>query len=294
MVELVALQSLKNVSSTLKSMYQLRLNKIHKFKPKVEIYNEVGPFILKTVNNVSELREALKLRYQVFHREMRDIEIENGVDVDEFDLLCDHLIIIDKKSNKIVGTYRMNCTLFTDNFYSAKEFHLHRLMKQPGIKIELGRACIHKDHRRGVVISLLWRGIADYMIASGAQFLFGCASVKTQDPREAALMYKYFQEDNRFMADYFAPTTTEFTMPDLNQWIHFFKNPLTEAQKKEAEALIPPLFRAYLKVGCYLGGPPAWDEEFKCIDFLTILHKEDLNRALWKKYKLDSGSSIDS
>ena len=208
--------------------------------------------------------------------------------------MCDHLIIQDKKTGRIIGTYRMNCSTYSENFYSAQEFNLNRILNQPGVKIELGRACIHRDYRKGSVISLLWRGIADYMSATQAQLLFGCASIKTQSPREAALLYRYFFEDKRFAPEYFAPPTLAYTLPQLDLWIQNVKGPLTEAERTEAEALIPPLCRAYLKIGAFLGGEPAWDEEFKCIDFLTILHKEDLNRSLWKKYKLDSESPLES
>jgi putative hemolysin len=282
---------IQRVSSAVQEYYQLRSNKIHKFRPKFEIHHEVGPFLLKTVTTVDELKEALTLRYQVFHCEMIGKTKLTGIDVDSYDFLCDHLIIKEKKSNKIIGTYRMNCSLYSEDFYSAQEFHLQRIIDQPGVKIELGRACIHKDYRKGSVISLLWRGIADYMSATRAQLLFGCASIKVQTPREAALLYRYFFEEKRFTPEYFAPPTAAYTMPLLDLWIQNFKGPLTESERTEVETLIPPLCRAYLKIGAYLGGEPAWDKEFKCIDFLTILHKEDLNRSLWKKYKLDSGSA---
>lgn len=289
-----SLKGLKRVSSGIKSLYKLRLNKIHKFKPKIEIYHEVGPFVLKTITNPKELKAALQLRYQVFHREMLEKKSERGIDVDEFDFQCDHLIIQEKKSGRIVGTYRFNSSAYTEKFYSANEFNLDRLLKHDGVKIELGRACIHKDFRRGAVIALLWKGIADYMIASKAQFLFGCGSIKTTDPREAALLHKYFIEQNRIVPEYLAPPTMAFKMPGLELWIQKFKNPLTDAEREEAENLVPPLLRTYLKIGCYIGGEPAWDEEFKCIDFLTILDKEDLNKSLWKKYKLDSDSPTNS
>lgn len=284
----LAISSLNRVSSTIQSLYQLRMNRIHKFRPKVEIQTELGPFLIKTITNMTELKEALALRYQVFHREMIGKKRTHGVDVDEFDAICDHLIIVEKRSQKIVGTYRMNCSLFSNNFYSGKEFNLKRIMDKPEIKIELGRACIHKDYRKGFVISLLWRGIAEYMSASGAQLLFGCASVKTQNPREAALLHRYFFEEKRLSPEFFAPPTLAFTMPHLDLWIQNFKSPLTGEQREEAEKLIPPLFRAYLKIGAFVGGEPAWDSEFKCIDFLTILRREDLNKILWKKYKLNS------
>lgn len=292
MLNTLAFSSLDRVSTTLQSIYQLRLNKIHKFRPKVEIQAEVGPFLLKTVTTVEELKAALKLRYQVFHREMIGKGKPHGIDVDEYDFFCDHLIIVEKRTAQIVGTYRLNCSSFSDNnFYSAREFNLNRILEQPGVKLELGRACIHKDYRRGLVISLLWRGIADYMAATNAQILFGCASIKTQNPREAALLYRYFFEEKRFTPEYFAPPTLSYTMPNLDLWIKNFKSPLTETEREEVKALIPPLCRAYLKIGAYLGGEPAWDDEFKCIDFLTILHREDLNRTLWKRYKLDSEES---
>jgi putative hemolysin len=291
MLNSLAFTSLDRVSTTLQSLYQLRSNKIHKFKPKVEIHAEVGPFLLKTVTTVDELKQALKLRYQVFHREMIGRERVAGVDVDAYDFNCDHLIIIEKRTNQVVGTYRLNCSLFSNDFYSAQEFNLNRILEQPGVKLELGRACIHKDYRRGIVISLLWKGIGDYMAATNAQILFGCASIKTTNPRQAAMLYKHFYEENRFTPELFAPPTKAFTMPNLDLWIKHFKSPLTDAENAEVNELIPPLCRTYLKIGAFVGGEPAWDAEFKCIDFLTILHREDLNRTLWKRFNLDSERS---
>ncbi|WP_373998774.1 GNAT family N-acetyltransferase [Bdellovibrio bacteriovorus] len=287
MINSLAYTSLERVSLNLQSFYQLRLNRIHKFKPKVEIRSEVGPFEIKTVTNVDELKEALALRYEVFHREMLGKKALHGVDVDEFDFDCDHLIIKEKRSDKIVGTYRLNCSLFTQNFYSSKEFMMGNIMQQPGVKLELGRACIHKDHRRGILISLLWKGIAEYMAATEAKLLFGCATVKTDDPRDAALLTRYFEEEGRVFANFRTRPTLAFTMPMLSYFLDEVRGPLTETQRAQAEELLPPLCRAYLKIGASLGGEPAWDREFQCIDFLTILQREDLNRTLWKKFKLD-------
>ncbi|RYZ83635.1 MAG: GNAT family N-acetyltransferase [Proteobacteria bacterium] len=291
MLNTLVLGSLDRFSTTLSSMYQMRMNRINKFRPKIEVHTEVGPYLLKTASNGTELKEALELRYQVFHREMIGKSKTTGIDVDSYDFLCDHLIIIDKKSGRIVGTYRLNSSELPKDFYSAREFDLDNIMKQPGKKLELGRACIHKDFRKGIVISLLWRGIAEYMSQSGAQLLFGCASIKTENPRQAALLYKYFQNNNRIIPDYAAAPTSPYVMPKLDLWIQNLQNPLSESELAEVEELLPPLCRAYLKIGAFIGGEPAWDAEFKCIDFLTILHREDLNRTLWKKYKLDSVAS---
>ena len=266
--------------------YKLRQNKIHKFHPKIEIFSDKGPFVLKTVSTADELIEALRLRYEVFHKEMIGRVKPRGIDVDEFDFVCDHLVIIDKKTDKVVGTYRMNCSLFSQHFYSAQEFNLRLILERPGVKLELGRACIHKDYRRGHIIALLWRGIAEYMSATQADVLFGCASVKTESPRQAALLYQHFANDGRFQEDSLCPPTLKYTMPSLDLWIHNLNRPFNADEQREAEELIPALCRAYLRAGAKLGGEPAYDATFKCIDFLTILPREDLNRALWRKYNL--------
>lgn len=261
--------------------YRLRSNKIHKFKPKISIVSDRGPFLLKTVTTSEELIEALKLRYEVFHREMLGKTREKGIDVDEFDFVCDHLIIVEKKSGRIVGTYRLNSS---GQYYSAQEFHLRRILETSGTKLELGRACIHKDFRRGIVIALLWRGIAEYMSAIQSQILFGCATIKTESPRQAALLYTHFLREGRIQEDLWCPPTKAYSMNHLDLWIEKFNRPLTLEEQTEVEDLIPPLCRAYLKAGALLGGEPAYDAAFKCIDFLTILPFENLNKVMWKKY----------
>ncbi len=161
------------------------------------------------------------------------------------------------------------------------------IFQMPGVKLELGRACIHKDFRRGVLISLLWRGIAEYMAATEARTLFGCATVKTDDPRNAALLTRYFEEKDRILPGLRTRPTLAYTMPMLSYFLDEVHSPLSLAQKEHAEQLLPPLCRAYLKIGSSIGGEPAWDQEFQCIDFLTILNREDLNKSLWRRFKLE-------
>lgn len=275
---------------------KLHKHKIHRFKPKINIHSDKGPFLLKTVTTADELIETLRLRYQVFHRELLGKTKPRGLDVDEFDFVCDHLAIIEKKTGQLIGTYRLNSSLNSDlnspGFYSGNEFNLRRILEVPGTKLELGRACIHKDYRKGLVISLLWRGIAEYMNATNSKLLFGCASIKTESPRQAALLYHHFRQEGRIQENYWCPPTMKFTMPNLGLWIEKLSRPLTAEEQSEVEALIPPLCRAYLKAGALLGGEPAYDVDFKCIDFLTILPKELLNKALWRKYSSCSTDQV--
>lgn len=273
--------------TALQSFYQLRTHKLHKFKSKVNINVEVGPFILKTVTDTEELREALSLRWEVFHSEMLGKK-SGRLDIDAYDFDCDHLIIKEKRTGKIIGTYRIRCSLHTNNFYSANEFNIDTLLQQPGIKIELGRACIEKEFRRGAVISMLWRGIAEYMNATDAKILFGCATVMTEDPQEAALLQTYFENEGRVADVFKVLPTSDYSMPEIRKAKAQYQDSLTETQRETAEALMPPLCRAYLKIGAFIGGEPAWDRDFRCVDFLTILQREDLNSTLWKRFKMGS------
>jgi len=274
--------------------YQIRKNRVHRFRPKITIESEKGPFVLKTVTDPEELIQALRLRYQVFHIEMIGKTKPRGIDVDEYDFICDHLIIKDKKTNQVVGTYRLNCSDFSQSFYSANEFDLRRILDVPGTKLELGRACIHKDYRKGIVISLLWRGIAEYMNKTNSTLLFGCASIKTHSPRQAALLYQHFALEQRYKDELLCPPTVKFTMPALDVWIQSMNRALSAEEQTEVQDLVPPLCRAYLKAGAALGGEPAYDADFRCIDFLTILHRDHLNKALWKKYSNDSKPNLTS
>lgn len=262
-------------------------HKLNRFQPKEIIYVESGSYILKTATIASELLSAYQLRYDVFYRELLGKKgLGNfSLDIDQFDEGCDHLVIIDKLSSKVIGTYRLNLSRFQQGYYSSQEFNLRRVLEQPGLKLELGRACIHKDHRRGAVISLLWRGIAQYMFQVEADLLFGCATINTANPRQAALLYQYFFEQGHIQAKFLAPPTKKYTMPELATWLSVFNRELSAEETSEAESLIPSLLKSYLKAGASIGGEPAYDAEFNCIDFLTVLPRENLNKSLWRKYQ---------
>ncbi len=279
---------LQKVTDAFQKYYYLRLHRIHRFEPKISINQKVGSFRLKTADTLNELKSAFELRYEVFHNEFKGRSKKTGWDIDEYDFHCDHLIIIDEKSNTVAGAYRLNSSQFSDRFYSSREFNTTRVLADDGVKIELGRACIKKEYRRGVVISLLWKGIADYMSKSQAQILFGCASFPVRTARQAALLHRYFFEEKKYAPEFFSPPTLAYKMPDFEAWEAHYKRTLTVEERFEAESLIPSLCGIYLKMGAFLGGEPAWDEEFGCLDFLTILQREDLNRSLWHRYKTES------
>jgi putative hemolysin len=281
----------RKVASRLKgelsSLFRLGKNKIHRFNPKVSIHFEKGPFILKTVSKRRELIAALKLRYDVFFKEFKGAKAAVGVDVDAYDRICDHLVIVERESGKIVGTYRLNSSLYSQKFYSAEEFQMQAFLKHPATKLEMGRACVHKDFRRGIVMALLWRGIAEYMQKTQTQFLFGCGSVKTEKPDEAALLLVYFEKTNRVSHEFQCEPTSRYHMPGLAEQAAQIRGQWTPELQQRAESLVPALFKSYLKAGAQICGTPAYDRDFHCIDFLVIMDKEHLNDTHSKKYGLE-------
>lgn len=264
---------------------QLRWNRVHKFKSKVKIYFEMGPYIVKTAETPRELIESFKLRHKIFHQEFRGIE-KTGLDFDKFDYYFDHLIIVHKETHRIIGTYRLNCSSFSKESYTALEFDISLIWLHRGPFLELGRACIDQDHRKGSVISLLWRGIAEYMSESGSNILFGCSSLKVNNSREAALIYRYLLEQGAVTAEFLCKPTKKFMMKDFDAWYSYFGSGLSDRQREEAEKLIPSLLKSYLKQGAKVACEPAFDKEFDCIDLLTVLKREDLANSLAERFKI--------
>lgn len=270
----------------LKQSTQLRWNRVHKFKAKINLHIEVGSYVIKTAETPQELIESFRLRHEVFNQEFRGMD-GVGLDFDKFDYHFDHLVIVHKDLKQIIGTYRVNCSKFSKASYTATEFELQQLFAEnEGPFLELGRACIHKDYRKGSIISLLWRGIAEYMKLSGASILFGCSSLKITTAREAALVHKYLVDQGLVTDKYACLPTKKFTMPDFSNWYAYFQKGLSEKQVEEAEELMPSLLKSYLKLGAQVACEPAFDEEFNCIDLLTILRKEDLAQSLANRLQI--------
>lgn len=255
------------------------------WKSKAELSVQIGSYKLQMAQTREQVLECFKLRYEVFCHEMAGKAKKTGLDYDSFDNFCDHLIIIHEPTQKIVGTYRMNFSETSEGFYTGTEFDIEQWVGgQSSPFIELGRACIQNEHRRGAVISLLWRGIAEYMKMMNAEKLIGCSSVKVTDARSAALIYKYFECKGHLAGEVFQPVE-KYNMPDLLFWLIVFSKGLNENQMSEAEEKIPSLLKSYLKAGAKVASYPAYDEEFRCIDFVTVLNRSELDQKLVRKFQ---------
>src|SRR2546430_1030682 len=200
----------------------------------------------------AEIQAAQRLRHLVFAGEMGATlhSPVPGLDIDRFDEFCDHLVVRDETTGDIVGTYRMlppERAAEAGGLYSQTEFDLGALGPLRAALVETGRSCVHPDHRSGAVVSLVWAGIARYMLLSGHRWLAGCASVPLADGGELAAGVW-----NLVRAKHFAPA--EYRVAPLNPW------PVPETAP--ARTVVPPLLKGYLRLGAWVCGPPAHDPDF--------------------------------
>lgn len=256
--------------------------RIRNFVPLIETHHENSRFIVKTVSSGSELRKVLELRHDIYYRELLNCEHPLKLDVDKFDFKCDHLAVIEKASGRFIGTYRLNSSVFNDDFYSSTEFDISAIEKLEGIKLEIGRACVHKDFRNAITISMLWKGILEYVSRTGTKWLFGCSSVKTTDPETAVRLYKHFDSQSHSKEKVHVRPKKLFRVPDFEK--HIEKYYFNSNEDENTNGLVPPLLKFYLKSGAMICGEPAYDSDFKCIDFLTLLKIDSVNSRVARKF----------
>ncbi len=253
--------------------------KLSRYDAKVPICFQSDRFTVKTVSSWSELEELLKLRHKIFHLEHHGRTLETGVDIDDIDFLCDHLVIVDRESEAIVGSYRLTSTLFSTQFYSQSHFDLSQFLSLPGIKLELGRACVDKSFRLGAALSLLWKGIAEYVKATGAAYLFGSASIRTNDLQTVQGVWNALQSGGQVDLTSGVRALPAYEVKGLER----LKKKERYANSSSLES-IPSLFQSYLRAGAKVAALPVFDPFMKSTDFLTVLKFSQMHSRFSKRF----------
>jgi putative hemolysin len=225
-----------------------------------------------------DVREAQRLRYEVFKREYgaRFIGSAAGLDTDSFDPYCDHLIVRSKGTGEVVGTYRVllpEQAHHIGRYYSQSEFFMTRIERQIPNLVELGRSCVDPEHRNGAVIMLLWSAIIRYMRHHNRRHLIGCASVSMRDGgTQAASLW------NRFRSESMVDSLLEA----------FPKHPLALSRiPVDTKVQEPALIRGYLKIGAKVCGEPSWDPDFNTADFLLLMDLQSMHPRYARHFGLE-------
>jgi putative hemolysin len=234
--------------------------------PPTEQTSPTSRYSLLLTRDVTHVEAAQRLRYRVFAEEMGASLPNAGagsgvnIDTDRFDGHCDHLVVRADRTGEIVGTYRMlppERVSAAGGYYSETEFDLSALAELRPTLVEAGRACVHPDHRSGAVVSLIWAGIARYLLLTGHSHLSGCASIPLADGGAVARGVWDLAQ-----AKYMSPP--ELRATPLHPWDF-------ESVPAPARTVVPPLLRGYLRLGAWVCGPPAHDPEFGVADLLVLL-----------------------
>ena len=232
---------------------------------------------VKIANTQSEIEKAMELRFEVFKLEMEgknqlNRSFKKELDADEYDQYCQHLIVIDKNKDLVVGTYRLclsteiNKTL---GFYSEKIFDIANIKKINDKMLELGRSCVHKDYRDQLVISLLWSGIAKYISDHKIRFLFGSVRLANTDPKEVSKTFSLIKEK------YYAPDKFRVKPWPQNAFRGLEKN-IKLKDPHQILKNLPPLVKGYLRLGVKVCGEPAINPQLGSVVLCILLDIEKM------------------
>ena len=239
----------------------------------------VGQLEVRLAQSAAEVRQAQKLRYQVFYQEGSAVASPARLlarrDIDSYDALCDHLLVIDHASQDasgrpaVVGTYRLLRQPVAEQyggFYSAGEFDIAPLIARHRELqfLELGRSCVLAPYRNKRTVELLWHGIHAYVAQNDCHVLIGCASLDGTDPERLALPLSFLH--------HYAHAPEAWQARALPQRrVEMNRMPKESVNPKEALRVLPPLVKGYLRLGAYIGDGAAIDHEFGTTDVLVIL-----------------------
>jgi putative hemolysin len=261
---------------------------------------ELGRYRLRLAETAEDLNAACRLRFRVFNIELGkglESSYRTGHDADRFDPFCEHLLVEDKlednPARRIVGTYRMQSgetAARNLGYYSEQEFRFSAYEPLRSGILELGRASIDREHRTPEVLTLLWRGIAQYAHDMGLRYLIGCSSINSGNPVEGWQMYGQL-EHYRVSPEFETAPTDAYACPIEHEGAHAQPSPdRSSASLPEALAdgptrsRVPKLLRTYLTIGARIAAPPAWDREFGTIDFLTLLDLKLLSASARNRF----------
>lgn len=240
------------------------------YDPRTAKHSTTPHLTVELARDTASIYASQRLRYQIFAEEQGAIlsSAALGIDCDYYDDFCYHLLVRNTQTQEVVGSTRILTqaqAAQAGGFYSSHEFKFNGLFNElKGNAIEIGRTCIHPHYRNGAGIGMLWVGLAQFMRLHQVNYLFGCASVSMQDQgQQASLIMQTIRER------YLAPDALRVT-PIV---------PLLPISVEKSHKLsMPPLLKAYLKLGAWVAGEACFDPDFKVADFFILLDLQNLNQ----------------
>ncbi|MFZ4715013.1 MAG: GNAT family N-acetyltransferase [Bacteriovoracaceae bacterium] len=249
--------------------------------PTIQVDFENDYYHIKTANTADELLQVFNLRFEIFFQEFSGVQRNNSFfpyDIDLHDIHCDHLIVKDKSTERVIACYRLLSNpedkIKQRPFYSEGEFVIDDFLAINGKKLELGRACVHKDFRRGPVITLLWKGLMDYSKKCGARYLFGCSSICKEDFVKVPHILQWLEDRKIFIEDYNISVQEKYRVPYV----------FPETEEKSSERPINSLMYMYIMAGANMAKTMAYDAEMDCLDIFTLIDLTKIPESFERKF----------
>ena len=237
---------------------------------------ETVPYVVRLATTPEDLTAAKALRYQVFVKELGGdgplVDHAQGLERDAFDPYFDHLILVDRRIDPathahVIGAYRILPSDRRDaagRFYSETEFDLTPLLASGRKLLELGRSCVHADHRGGTAMFHLWNGLAEYVLDRGIEILFGAASFHGTDIAALAQPLAYLHHHHLA-----PPEMRVRALPPHRQEMDLI--PVDKLDRRAAMAATPALIKAYLRLGGFVGDGAWIDRDFNTTDVCLVM-----------------------
>lgn len=237
---------------------------------------ENAPYVVRLAATPQDLIAAQRLRYQVFVQELGGdgplVDHENGLERDAFDPHFDHILLIDRRIDPateahVIGAYRVlpsDRRATAGRFYSETEFDLTPLLASGRRLLELGRSCVHADHRGGTAMFHLWNGLAEYVLDRGIEILFGAASFHGTDIATLAQPLSYLHHHHVA-----PPKMRVRALPPHRQEMNLI--PEGSLDRRAAMSATPALIKAYLRLGGFVGDGAWIDQDFNTTDVCLVM-----------------------
>jgi putative hemolysin len=248
-----------------------------------------GHLGVRIATTEAEIDAVQALRWRVFYEEMGAEPSEAARllarDVDAFDAVADHLLVVDHAIGPgpegVVGTYRLiqqSAAEQIGRFYSDDEYDLSPLIAFQGKLLELGRSCVAAEYRSRAVMQLLWRGIAAYVFRHQIDLMFGCASLPSTDPDQwaAELTYLYY---NHLAPPALRPRAL------ADRYVEMRRMDPEDLDRRRALGGLPPLIKGYLRLGCFIGDGAVIDEQFNTTDVAIIVKTDLVTDKYYRHYE---------
>lgn len=238
-------------------------------------------FLLRLARDDRDLKAAQRLRYRVFVEELGGtgpmVDHVARLERDAFDPIFDHLLLIDARldpedPDNVIGAYRLlpGDRVGDGRFYSETEYDLAPLRATGRRLLELGRSCVHPDHRGGMAMFHLWNALADYVLERDIEILFGVASFHGTDIAALGPSLAYLHHHHLA-----PPALRVKAQPDHAQRMDLL--PADRIDRRAAMQGIPALIKAYLRLGGFVGEGAWIDRAFNTTDVCLVMDTERMS-----------------